>query len=507
MMGKQRLVPGDQGSGAPAKSGSFASDVVTLASGTMIAQIIAIATSPIITRIYGAEAYGVAALVLSIAATIAVIACLRYEYSILLPRSDEEAANLLALSLLICLLMGLVLIPVMMLFGNDLASLLNAPEISPFLWVVPAMVFLLGSFSAINYWNSRKREYGRLSRTQVATAVSTAGTKLAVGLAGYPSGGALVGAQVIGQVVASSTLGYQAWRTDGPFLRGSVRWEGIRAGLHRYRNFPLFDSWSALLNTFALEMPIFILSAFFTSTIVGYYSLGLMILQLPLTFVGSTIGQVFFQRSAKALHEGRAQLAMVVENTVSRLVLWGFPLILLIAIIGREAFMVVFGADWAEAGVYAQILSFWILVSFVYAPISGLFSILDKLKIMLLLNIAMFVIRSGLLALGGVYQDVYLALMLFSASGGLLLMTVGGWILRESGVSLLGLLRSISRPLSLGLLLLAAVALLEHLLDLEPLLITLVGAAAIVPYYYIQFSRDGEIRSLVYRYLHRGEAG
>lgn len=53
--------------------------------------------APVIARLFAPEAFGVVALFLSIAGIICVVVCLRYELSIMLPKTDEEAANLLEL--------------------------------------------------------------------------------------------------------------------------------------------------------------------------------------------------------------------------------------------------------------------------------------------------------------------------------------------------------------------------------------------------------------------------
>ena len=82
------------------KKESFASDVLTLAGGTTFAQIITIVSVPVLTNLYRPEDFGVWALYISITSIISVIACMRYEYSIMLPEYDEDAINLLGLSFL-----------------------------------------------------------------------------------------------------------------------------------------------------------------------------------------------------------------------------------------------------------------------------------------------------------------------------------------------------------------------------------------------------------------------
>ena len=84
----------------PPRSSSFATDVLKLVTGTTFAQIIAVLASPLLTRLYGPEAFGFLALFTSITSIIGVIACMRYEMAIMLPKTDEEAANLPGLCLL-----------------------------------------------------------------------------------------------------------------------------------------------------------------------------------------------------------------------------------------------------------------------------------------------------------------------------------------------------------------------------------------------------------------------
>ena len=53
--------------------------------------------APVITRLYGPEAFGLLALFTSITASPGSIACMRYEMAIMLPKTDKEATNLLGL--------------------------------------------------------------------------------------------------------------------------------------------------------------------------------------------------------------------------------------------------------------------------------------------------------------------------------------------------------------------------------------------------------------------------
>ena len=144
----------------PSKPSAFATDVLKLVTGTTLAQIIVVLTSPLLTRLYGPEAFGFYALFASITGILGVIACMRYELAIMLPKTDEEAANLLGLCLLCVAVVSGLTIPALYFGGDALLSLLRAPGLGPYLILVPPFVFISGVFLALNYWNSRGNHFG-----------------------------------------------------------------------------------------------------------------------------------------------------------------------------------------------------------------------------------------------------------------------------------------------------------------------------------------------------------
>ncbi|MHB1295972.1 MAG: lipopolysaccharide biosynthesis protein [Anaerolineae bacterium] len=408
-------VPEESPHAAARRQTSFGSDVLKLVSGTTIAQALGVLLTPILTRLYAPEAFGTLALFTSVTSIIGVVACLRYEFAIMLPESDEEAANLLALSLLAAVAITALCVPIITLGRPLLLRLLNAPELGPYLWLVPPMVFCAGAFSALNYWNSRTKKFGRLSVVRVVSSASTYGAKLGAGLAGYATAGTFIGATLLGLALSTGMLARRIWRDDGRLFRQSVTQQMMRAGALRYRRFALIDVWSGLLNTVSWQLPALTLNWFFSSTVVGYYSLGLRVLQLPMSFIGGAIAQVFFQRAAQANVEGR--LGDLVGNTLRTLSGIGFYPVLTLAITGQSIFRVVFGPDWAEAGVYTQILAPWVLLWFISSPLSTVYSVLERQGSFLRLNVAILAARLLSLVLGGVLGSARLGLALFSLSG------------------------------------------------------------------------------------------
>lgn len=418
----------------PPRSSSFATDVFKLVTGTTFAQIITILASPIFTRLYGPEAFGFLAIFTSITSIIGVIACMRYELAIMLPKSDKKAANLLALCLLFVAAISVLAVLALYLGGNFLLSLLRAPGLAPYLILVPPFVFINGVFLALNYWNSRTRHFGRLSIARITSSLATTGMQMGAGFAGYATGGSLIGASLIGVFVSTGILGAQIWRDDSAILRRSISWSGMVEGLKRYKRFPLIDSSSALLNTASWQLPAFLLAAFFSPEIVGYYALGFRVLQFPMSLIGGSIAQVFFQRASKAYSDGT--LPHFVENVFHSLIAIGIFPILTVTIIGPELFAAIFGEAWIEAGSYAQILSIWAFLWFISSPLSTIRAVLEKQAFGIKINILIFVTRIISLILGGVTGNPVIALSLFAFSGVLVYGYLNVMMLLFSGVRL-----------------------------------------------------------------------
>ena len=79
----------------------FTRNVLTLMTGTTIAQAIPIAISPILTRLYTPEDFGVFALYIGIVAILSVFATGKYELAIMMPKDNQEAFSILLLSICI----------------------------------------------------------------------------------------------------------------------------------------------------------------------------------------------------------------------------------------------------------------------------------------------------------------------------------------------------------------------------------------------------------------------
>jgi O-antigen/teichoic acid export membrane protein len=480
----------------PSKPSAFATDVLKLVTGTTLAQIIVVLTSPLLTRLYGPEAFGFYALFASITGILGVIACMRYELAIMLPKTDEEAANLLGLCFLCVAVVSGLTIPALYFGGDALLSLLRAPGLGPYLILVPPFVFVSGVFLALNDWNSRTKHFGRLSVARVTSSLATTGTQLGAGFAGHATGGSLIGANLVGVSVSTGVLGGQIWRDDHALLRRSISWRGMVGGLKRYKNFPLIDSGSALLNAVSWQLPAFLLAAFFSPVVVGFYALGMRLLQLPMSLIGGAIGQVFFQRAAEAHKSGDlASLTQSIVEVLLKIIV--FPVTLL-AVVGPELFCFVFGENWGEAGLYVQILSIWIIFWFLYSPLSTIYLVLEKQKLGLVFHVVIFSTRLLSLLMGGIAGSVYLALALFSLSGALVYGAFCLYLVKMAGVTVGDIIQSFVHTFAFSMPGLC-VLIFTKFIAVSHLSVFIISCVLIALYYIAIYMKDPQVREIISR--------
>lgn len=475
------------------KTQSFGKDVLKLVSGTAIAQIIGVISAPILSRLYEPEAFGVTALFISITGIVLVIASGRYELTILLPKNEKIAANLFFLSNFFVVVTSLILFVAVLFFSEPIAHLLNAPEIAPYLILVPLALLAQGFFKVLNYWSTRIKEFGKLSISKGLSSLLNTLCQLGFGFTGFATGGYMILSNVIGFVGSSYYLGHSVFKKYYQLLKRSVSVKKSLYSLKRYKEFPIFGTWASLLNEVSWQLPAFMLAYFFNPTIVGFYALGNRVLRLPMNFIGGAIGQVFFQRASEA--NVQAKLKEVVLNVFEKLFKIGFLPLLILTLTGEDFFVVIFGQKWGEAGIYTQILSLWSFLWFISSPLSKLFSVLEIQDRSLWINFWVFITRFVSLLVGGLYKDIYVCLALFSLSGILVYGSMNIYLLLKAGVSRQDVFQVFETVLKKSFLFFICVISIKYLTNNSALIVAF-SILNMLLYFYFILKTDKEMLAL-----------
>lgn len=385
---------------------AFARGVSVLVGGTVGAQALMVLASPLLTRLYTPEDFGLLAVYASILSLFTVIASLRYELAIPLPEKDSEAAHVAILSLLIVGLITAISALMILIGGERLAQLINAPDMANYLWLIPVGVLTIGCYQVFNYWAIRTKSFGTIAKTKISQSLAT----LAVQLSGFKLGVlALMLGQTGGQSVGVMNLARPALKS--PHFKG-WQWSDLKKVAARYKSFPIFSTWGGFLNTASMQLPPLLFAIFFSAGVAGLYALAHRVLAMPMSLIGSAVGNVFFANAAEAYREDR--LAPLFESVYAKLVSIIMPVVLVLMIDAPRLFAVVFGENWEEAGELARWMAPWLAVVFVASPLSVLFEILEKQKLGMYFQGLMLLVRVVAIGIGFQYDSMILAVILFS---------------------------------------------------------------------------------------------
>ena len=384
----------------------FARSVSVLAGGTAAGQLIVIAASPILTRLYTPEDFGLLAVYAAILGLLSVVASLRYQLAIPLPESDKEAASIAVLSLLAVVVTTLFTAVVVWLFGAQIVKLVNAPGLAPYLWLVPTGLFLLGIYQIFQYWAIRTSEFSNIARTRLTQSLGMVVTQIV----GYSLGPiALLLGRVVGQSAGIIGLARSAFNKNSDDFR-STTVKDIKYGASKYRNFPIISTWTGLASSAGLNLPPLFIAGFLGVSSAGLFSLAHRVLSQPMAVIGKAVSDAFYQKAAQANREGN--LGDSVESIYSILVKLALPPAITIFIAIPDVFIFVFGAEWALAGELARWMTPWLFFQFVVSPCTGIYPIIDRHDIALRFQLSL--LASSVLGsiVGGLYFDSLISVVI-----------------------------------------------------------------------------------------------
>ena len=128
-------------------------------------------------------------------------------------------------------------------------------------------------------------------------------------------------------------------------------------------------------------MPIFIITKFYSHSIVGMFSLTFRMLNIPSNIISSAIAQVLFQKIIEISHNNPKQLVSYIVKLFFILIILYLPIVILLIIFGEDLFEWFFGYQWREAGSYAGYLGIAFAIRFAVSPLSAVLGLEKNIKI------------------------------------------------------------------------------------------------------------------------------
>lgn len=346
--------------------GRLLHQVGVLVLGGGVAQAIALACSPLVTRLYSPDDYAVITVFLAMTGVLLPFACGKYEVAIVVAGTDRHASALTALSFVVATVGALaVLVPVVVMW-DEINELLGCAELGRWVIAVPVMA-LLGAYAMVGrYVANRRSAYRLISQYLVAQAAVSVALSLLLGYLGMGANGLLL-ANVTSVVLGT---GWLLWslRDDITFaLREDL--PAIKHVAHKYRDFPIFDATSTVLNALTLAMPVFFIARVAGQETLGLYGFMMRIAEAPFSLIGRAVSQVHLKHLSDLVVAGQPASNYLRWVTLLLTAIATPPSIALM-LYAPDLFSFVFGAQWRSAGDLLVIMMPSIAIQFVVSALS-----------------------------------------------------------------------------------------------------------------------------------------
>ncbi len=368
----------------------FLRSVTVLTSGTVIAQAIGYAFTPLITRLFTTDDFGEFGIFIRVVALITAIGTARYELTLPLPKRDQHAFQLFLLSLKIALWTLVV-----SLFLGFMYWLFWESSLKIFLFTLAVALtsfFMIFKNIGTN-WAIRLKSFTRISAVNITSSLGTSAIKLLAGLIGLGSLGLVYGT-LIGTILGTSWffIDYFKQRKEKGFLKSSIK---MKALANKYREFPRVNLPHTLIDTARELLIAFFLTYYLSTSLFGSYDLSFKMLKIPLLLIGTAIGQVMFQKASEKFANNE-EIFPLVSKTVVVLFLVSVIPFSVVYIWGAPIFAFVFGEEWFFAGEIASVIAPWLMMNLVASAISMIPSVINALRWFFWIGLATSIIQLGL---------------------------------------------------------------------------------------------------------------
>lgn len=356
----------------------FIRNVLILTTGTAAAQAVTMALSPIITRLYGPDEFGLLGMFTAVVGIITPIAALTYPIAIVLPKSDKEAKGLIRLSLSASVFISLVVALLLTLFNQDIIRVFNLERISPYLYLIPIFILFTGLLEVTEQWLIRTKQFRLNANVSFYQAVILQSSKVGVGFF-YPVAAMLITLTVFGQFLKTVMYIKSAKKSNYKHIYSEADNDEnfpIIDLARKYKDFPVYRAPQSFIFALSQSLPILLLASFFGPISAGFYSLGRSVMGIPTSLIGKSIGDVFYPRISEAANNGE-NLTSLIKKTILVLAVVGIIPFGIVIVFGPSLFSLVFGLEWVKAGEYARWIALGLFFTFIYQPCIKVFPVLS----------------------------------------------------------------------------------------------------------------------------------
>lgn len=386
-----------------------------LLSGNMLAQIITLAAYPIISRIYLPDEMGTLNLFVSIFAILVLIANAEYQNILVFHKSEKDLPSALAVCLGCVVLVSLIVLASVP-FSDEIASLFGSTDLADWYFLMPIYVAATAVWNICDSLIIRKKLFKYISLYLVLLALYNVALKILLGNLGWSTAGLIITA-VSGSVLILLAVCFYAQGKDKIFSSLGERptWASTLAIAREYIKFPKFSLSRKTINLLAKALPIFMLSANFGMTEIGFYSMGLLLAHTPINVACGSLYKIMFRFVSEKVWNNE-KILPVIKKYIASVLMVGIPSFALLYFILPDLTALLLGDDWRISGEYIRLMLPWLLAFTIADVIDFIPQLFKKQEGLLIIEIIDIITKFAVLLLGIQFADFYATLLLYFVS-------------------------------------------------------------------------------------------
>ena len=423
-------------------------NIFKIGTGNVLAQGLAVVSLLFLTRLYSPDAFSGWALWQSVATLFTMIATLRYELAVVLPRDKDKAASVFVVGVLSVFLVSLLAIAILQFAEGLLVGEKFIEELHIWILWLPVYIMTFGLFRMAAMWFTREKQFGLYTITAVALPFTQIFCQVIMAQLGMRTSAGMILGTFSGQVLITLISVVLVAVKNGKVLLQNSGFAKLKAACMEFRNYPLYMTPFTLVGAVRDRVVYFFMSSYASKALLGFYNLSFRVMNVPNTLLSGSIRPVLFQKVAS---EGVPKMADTLTRVVRMLMVGVAPLWAVFLLNSGAVFALVFGEPWREAGTLAAILSIAAVPLLLGNWMDRLFDVLGRQR----LAFGMELVFSGCSILAIVFGMLVLKDPLIAIILQTLVLAVYYWfwlftLFRVAGFSIVYLLQTILLALAAG---------------------------------------------------------
>lgn len=359
--------------------------ISALTVSTIVTMAVPVFCTPFIADLYSPAQLGTFATFGAIVSAIVLVASMRLEQAVPLPKRPRDASVLISIAFVSGWCMSLVALVVVVLFGSPIALYLGDPDLEPLLWFVPISAILGTTTQCLSMWLIRQADFVALARTRGGQSVGTAIFQIGCGTLKFSAG--MVAGSLLGQAQTTFLSLRAVLKHPRSLPRRFPRMRSIAMVLRKYSDFPTYSLFEAFVGQ--LQAPLLVISVtkLFSPTACGLLLLGQRLSLTPAALITQATGPIMMQRMAVTASDA-TEVRRIMLRTWARMAIYILPLYAALFFMLHLGIPFLFGEQWL--GVLSVVDRFAPLcaVQLIFAPTTSAAVVLRKQHLSLLWAVA-----------------------------------------------------------------------------------------------------------------------